>query len=186
MKYNILAIDDEPHMLVLLERIMKEKTQYTILTSNNSLEVPKLLEQNNFDLVVADLKMPGMDGMDILRMVKEQKREEEVIIITAFGSLESAIEALSLGVLDYITKPFKKEQIIFTVDRAIKWQNMKRDIKHLTAIFELEPYERACSAFEKEYILRLSKRTGADTKQMSQLTGIPENVITSAINSSKN
>lgn len=185
MKYNILAIDDEPHMLVLLERIMKEKTQYTILTTNNSLEMPKLLEQNNFDLIIADLKMPGMDGMDILRMVKEQKREEEVIIITAFGSLETAIEALSLGVLDYITKPFKKEQILFTVDRAIKWQNMKRDLKQLAAIFELEPYEMARNAFEKEYILRLLKRTSADAKQMSQWTGIPEDVIASAINNYK-
>lgn len=185
MKYNILAIDDEPHMLVLLERIMKEKTRYTILTSSNSLEVPGLLEQNDFDLIIADLKMPGMDGMDILRMVKEQKRDEEVIIITAFGSLETAIEALSLGVLDYITKPFKKEQILFTVDRAIQWQTMKRDIKQFSALFELEPYEKARGAFEKEYILRMSKKTNAGTGTLSQRTGIPEDVIAAALHGPK-
>ncbi|MGC9027030.1 MAG: response regulator [bacterium] len=177
MKYNILAIDDEPHMLILLERIVKEKTQYTILTTNNSLEVPALLEQNSFDLIIADLKMPGMDGMDILRMVKEQKREEEVIIITAFGSLETAIEALSLGVFDYITKPFKKEQILFTIDRAMKWQNMKRIARDTLAMFELEPYEKALSAFEKAYINKLYEKYKGNIETISERTGIPRNKI---------
>jgi DNA-binding NtrC family response regulator len=177
MKYNILAIDDEPHMLVLLERIIKEKTHYTLMTTNNSLEVPKLLEENNFDLIIADLKMPGMDGMDILRKVKEQKREEEVIIITAFGSLETAVEALSLGVFDYITKPFKKEQIIFTVDRAIKWQEMKRIARSASEIFELEPYKKAAEAFEKAYILRLYNKYKGDINVLSDKTGISKDRI---------
>ncbi len=177
MKYNILAVDDEPHMLVLLERIIKEKTQYTIMTTNNSLEVPRLLVHDTFDLIIADLKMPGMDGMDILRMVKEQKREEEVIIITAFGSLETAVEALSFGVLDYITKPFKKEQIVFTIDRAIKWQNLKKTVKDISVLFELEPYEKALDAFGKAYILKLSERYKGDIKLMSDNGGISQDRI---------
>jgi DNA-binding NtrC family response regulator len=185
MRYNILAVDDEPHMLVLLDRIVREKTPYTILTTNNSLEVSRLLEQNTFDLIIADLKMPGMDGIDILRMVKEQKREEEVIIITAFGSLETAVEALSFGVLDYITKPFKKEQIIFTVDRAVKWQQMKRTVKDLSTMFELEPYERALDAFEKAYILKLSERYKGDSKVMSEKAGISQDRIRQAMDLKK-
>lgn len=172
MKYNILAIDDEPHMLILLERIVKEKTHYTILTTNNSLEVPALLDKNIFELIIADLKMPGIDGMDILRMVKEQKRQEEVIIITAFGSLETAIEALSLGVFDYITKPFKKEQIIFTIDRAMKWQEMKRIAQESITMFELEPYEKALSAFEKAYISKLYEKYKGDLNMVSDRTGL--------------
>ncbi len=181
MRYNILAVDDEPHMLVLLERIVKEKTPYTIMTTNNSLEMPRLLEQNKFDLIIADLKMPGMDGIDILRMVKEQKREEEVIIITAFGSLETAVEALSFGVLDYITKPFKKEQIIFTVDRAVKWQNLKRAVKETAALFESEPYEKALNAFENAYILKLSERYKGDIQIMSDKAGISQDRIRQAM-----
>ena len=181
MRYNILALDDEPHMLILLERIIREKTQYTIMTTNNSLELPLLLEHNTFDVVIADLKMPGMDGMDILRMVKENKREEEVIIITAFGSLETAVEALSLGVFDYITKPFKKEQILFTVDRAIKWQKMKRTVQEISALFELEPYEKAFAAFEKAYLLKLSERYNGDIKVISDKSGISPDRIRAAL-----
>lgn len=181
MKQHVLAIDDEPHMLKLLERIITEKTPYQIMTTNNSLEVPGILEQTQFDLIIADLKMPGIDGIDILRMVKEKKREEEVIIITAFGSLETASEALSLGVFDYITKPFKKEQIIFTVDRAMRWQNMKREVERMSGIFAKEPYEEACLAFEREYVRRLAGRTGGDEKRMAERSGLPADVIASTM-----
>ena len=154
MTQTILSVDDEPHMLKLLERIITEKTPYKITTTSNSLEVPELLKQNTYDLILADLKMPGLDGMDILRMIKEQNRLEEVVIITAFGSLESAIEALSLGVFDYITKPFKKEQIIFTLKRAMRWQKLKRESAEMEKLFEIEPYEEAEKAFARAYRAR--------------------------------
>ncbi len=125
---RILAVDDEVHMLRLLERIISEKTPYSIVTTNSSLEVPRLLENESFDLILTDLKMPGMDGLDILRTVKEQGRDEEIIILTAFGSLETAMEALTHDVFDYITKPFKKEQILHTVNKAMRWQRLKREV----------------------------------------------------------
>jgi len=182
MKQHILAVDDEIHMLELLERIITEKTPYQITTTNNSLEVPNLLDKTQFDLIIADLKMPGMDGIDILSMVKERQREEEVIIITAFGSLESAIKALSLGVFDYITKPFKKEQIIYTVDRAMRWQKMKREIAYMSDIFEREPYEEAVKAFKFEYLRRLAERTGKDKEMMVKRSGLPMELIVSVMN----
>jgi DNA-binding NtrC family response regulator len=150
MKHNILAIDDEPDLLRLLERIIQEKTPYNITVTNNSLEVPMLLEKNEYDIIITDLKMPGMDGLDILKYVKENNRFEQVIIITAFGSLETAMEALSQGVYDYITKPFKKEQIIFTIDRAMKFQNNVREIRIFSEIFEMTQDE-AVEAFKIEY-----------------------------------
>ncbi len=177
MNYHILALDDEPHMLVLLERIIREKTPYTILTTNNALEVPRLLEQHCFDVIIADLKMPGMDGIDILRLVKQQNRAEEVIIITAFGSLDTALEAISLGVFDYVTKPFKKEQIIFAVDRAIQWQAMKRTVHELAPLCTVEPYEQALRAFEQTYVRKLAQRYKGNTRSMSERAGIPEEKI---------
>ena len=179
MKQRILSVDDEPHMLKLLERIITEKTPYQVTTTSNSLEVPSLLEQNSYDLILADLKMPGMDGMDILRLVKEKERFEEVVMITAFGSLETAIEALSLGVFDYITKPFKKEQIIFTINRAMRWQGMKRESAEISRIFEMEPLETAQEAFEIEYLRRLSERCGGDEKAVSERSGLPLDRVTS-------
>lgn len=179
MKQTILSVDDEPHMLKLLERIITEKTPYHVTTTSNSLEVPELLRQHTYDLILTDLKMPGLDGMDILRMLKEQNRFEELIMITAFGSLETAIEALSLGVFDYITKPFKKEQILFTINRAMRWQRMKRDASRMEAIFKLEPYLEAEKAFQKEYVSRLSERCEGDEQALADRSGLSRDCIVS-------
>jgi DNA-binding NtrC family response regulator len=120
MSQRILAVDDEPDMLVLLERIIKEKTSYEVVTTNTALEVPNLLEKTKFDVVITDLSMPKLDGLDILRLVKERDRGELVILITAFGDFETSEQAKELGVFDYIHKPFRKEQILTTLDRAMK------------------------------------------------------------------
>lgn len=183
MKQRILAVDDELHMLKLLERIISEKTPYEIQTTNNSLEVPGLLEKGSFDLIITDLKMPGLDGIDILRRIKEQGRTEEVIIITAFGSLESAIEALARGVFDYITKPFKKEQIIFTVDRAMRWQRLKREAARMEEIFRLEPFEPARQAFEVEYLRRLAERCGGNEAMVAERSGLSPAAVAAALKS---
>jgi DNA-binding NtrC family response regulator len=180
LKQSILAVDDEPHMLRLLERIITEKTKYRIKTVNNSLEVPDILKQDDFDLIITDLKMPGMDGIDILKHVREHDRNEEVIIMTAFGSLESAIEALQQGVFDYITKPFKKEQIIYTVDRALRWQAIRKEASRLRRIFDAEPFDAARQAFEKEYVERLAKRHENDKAVMVERSGLTEEFIDKA------
>jgi DNA-binding NtrC family response regulator len=177
VRQSILAVDDEVHMLRLLERIVSEKTPYSIVTTNSSLEVPRLLETETFDLIITDLKMPGMDGLDILRTVKEQGRDEEIVILTAFGSLESAIEALSNDVFDYITKPFKKEQILFTVNKAMRWQQMKREAAATAALFEREPYEEAERTFQAEYLRRLGERCQGDPAKMAERSGLPAAVV---------
>jgi YesN/AraC family two-component response regulator len=181
MKQRILAVDDEPHMLLLLERIITEKTPYSIVTTNNPLEVPELLQKEQFDVIITDLKMPGLDGLELLRGIRSGNRFEQVIMITAFGSLESAVEAMSQGVFDYITKPFKKEQIIFTVDRAMRWQRLKRDMIRLEALFALEPYGEAERAFSREYVHRLAARCGGDVAAMSQRSGLPQEALRSSL-----
>lgn len=155
MIQKILAVDDEPDLLRLLERIIMEKTPYQISVTNNSLEVPGLLADNEYDIIITDLKMPGLDGLDILKLVRENNRFEQVIIITAFGSLETAMEALSQGVFDYITKPFKKEQIIFTLDRAMRYQVNAREARNMSEIFNL-PLDAAVEKFTIEYNKRKS------------------------------
>ncbi len=177
MKQKILAIDDEPHMLKLLERIITEKTSYTIKTTHNSLEVQHILEQEQFDLIITDLKMPGMDGLDILQYVKEHNRTEEVIIITAFGSLDSASKALSLGVFDYITKPFKKEQIIHTIDRVMKWQRAKQSAEELERLFRCAPFEKAVQEFEKVYLRKLTDWFNGNIPKVAEISGIDESRV---------
>jgi DNA-binding NtrC family response regulator len=177
MEQRILAVDDEPHMLQLLERIVKEKTPYHITTTSNSLMVPKMLEETRYDLIISDLKMPGLDGLDLLRMIRENHRSEELIIITAFGSLETAVEAMSQGVFDYITKPFKKEQILFTIDRGMRWQKLKRESLRMQKVFLMEPYDKASRAFLREYVRTLARRTGGNEQEVTARSGLAAEVI---------
>ena len=181
MKQRILAVDDEPHMLLLLERIITEKTPFSIVTTNNPLEVPKILQTEQFDLIITDLKMPGLDGLEILRAIRSGDRFEQVIMITAFGSLESAVEAMSQGVFDYITKPFKKEQIIFTVDRVMRWQRVKRDMMRLESLFALEPYASAEDAFRREYVQRITARCAGDVAAASERARLPQEAVRSGL-----
>jgi DNA-binding NtrC family response regulator len=131
MAEKILIVDDEPDMLKLLSMILREKTSYEITTTNNPMEAVELAKQGGFDLVISDLKMPGLDGMEIIDAVKKIDEDIPVIIITAFASVESASEAIQKGGFDFITKPFRKEQILFTIDKAFKWLTVQRENKML-------------------------------------------------------
>jgi len=128
---KILIVDDEPDMLKLLSMILREKTSYEITTTNNPMEAIELVKQGGFDLVISDLKMPVLDGMEIIDAVKKVDEDIPVIIITAFASVESASEAIQKGGFDFITKPFRKEQILFTIDKAFKWLTVQRENKML-------------------------------------------------------
>jgi len=131
MTEKLLIVDDEPDMLKLLNMIIKEKTPYEALTTNNPLEALELAKQGGFDLVIADLKMPGLDGMELLEAIKRVDDDIPVIIITAYGTVESAMEVMQKGGFDFITKPFKKEQILYTIDKALKWVNLQKENKML-------------------------------------------------------
>jgi len=131
MAEKILIVDDEPDMLKLLSMNLREKTSYEITTTNNPMEAIELAKQGGFDLVISDLKMPVLDGMEIIDAVKKVDEDIPVIIITAFASVESASEAIQKGGFDFITKPFRKEQILFTIDKAFKWLKVQRENKIL-------------------------------------------------------
>lgn len=132
MAEKILIVDDEPDMLKLLKMILTEKTPYEVVTTNNPFEAIEIAKQGNLDVVIADLKMPGLDGISLLKAVKNTE-DIPVIIITAFGTIESAEEAMQHGAFDFITKPFKKEQILFTLDKALKWLKLQRENRELRA-----------------------------------------------------
>ncbi len=127
MAEKILIVDDEPDMLKLLSMILKEKTPYEVITTNNPVEAVELAKKGNFDLVITDLKMPGLDGLQLLEEVKKKDEDIPVIIITAYGTIDAATEAIEKGGFDFITKPFKKEQILFTIEKAMKWLKVQRE-----------------------------------------------------------
>ena len=127
MTERILVIDDEPDMLMLMSMIVEENTEWVVETTNNPSEGLKMAMENDYDLVIADLKMPGLDGMEVFEELKEMKPDIPVIIITAYGSLEIADEARNKGVADFIIKPFRKDTILFTMDRVLELARIKRE-----------------------------------------------------------
>ena len=131
MPERILVVDDEPNMLRLLKTILMDKTGYVVSTTNNPLEVGKLLQEDSFDLVITDLKMPLVDGLDLIDIVKKVDAKLPIIIITAYGTTETAEEAVQKGAYDFITKPFRKETILITIKRALEWKQMQGELEAL-------------------------------------------------------
>lgn len=127
MTARILIIDDEVDMLMLLRMIIEDHTEYAVETTNSPSEGIKLFKEKDIDLVITDLKMPGMDGMELFDEFQELKPEIPVIIITAYGSNEVAGSALKKGVKDFITKPFRKTDILFTINRVLELSQFKKE-----------------------------------------------------------
>ena len=127
MTGKILVVDDEKDMLTLLERIISEETDHELVTETDPSKALEILKSRPFDLVITDLKMPGMDGIKLLEEIKKIRPKVSVIIMTAYATIDTAVEAIRKGAYDYISKPFRRERILLTVDKVMKWQGMVRE-----------------------------------------------------------
>jgi DNA-binding NtrC family response regulator len=134
----ILAVDDEPDMLSLIKMVIEGYSDHQVTTTNNPMEVAELLTKESFDLIITDLKMPGMDGMELLELAKKHDKDALILMVTAFGSLETAEEAVAKGAFDYISKPFRKETLLLAIDKAMRWREMALQIKDLQGKLEKE------------------------------------------------
>ena len=131
MTGKILVVDDEKDMLSLFQRIICEETDHELVTETNPFRALNLFGNSAFDLVITDLKMPKMDGIKLLQEVKKISPDVAVIIMTAYATIETAVEAIQKGAYDYITKPFRREQILLSIDKVMKWQEMVRENRAL-------------------------------------------------------
>jgi len=158
MPGRILIVDDEKDMLVLLKRIITEETDHEVITEANPHRALELFREHPSDLVITDLKMPKMDGIRLLEEVRKVNPEVSVIILTAYATIETAVEAIQKGAYDYITKPFRRERILLTVNKAMQWQEMIRENKSLRqALAEKEssPLLVGSTAVMKELMERI-------------------------------
>ncbi len=122
-RYSLLIVDDDPVTLDLLKEVLT-KEGYEVRTALSGEEAISLAERNLFDIVITDVRMGIKDGMEVLREFKKNSPETTVIMITAFGSIDTAIEAIREGAFDYISKPFKLEEIKLTVRRAFEQRRL--------------------------------------------------------------
>lgn len=123
---RILVVDDDAVAADLLREVLT-KEGYRVETSTQGSEAIQMGSRTPFDMVITDLKMPGVGGLEVVRAFRQKNPETIMIVITAFGSFETAIEAIQNGAYDYISKPFKIEDIKVTVQRALNQQRLIRE-----------------------------------------------------------
>lgn len=117
---RILLVDDEQSILSVLSALLKTEN-YQVLPCNNGERAKELISTEEFDLVISDIRMTPIDGLQILKHIHQERPSLAVIMLTAFGSVETAIESLKLGAFDYVTKPFKVDELLITVKRALEY-----------------------------------------------------------------
>jgi DNA-binding NtrC family response regulator len=128
---NILVVDDDRDTRELLREVLSEEG-YNVVTSSSGEEALQVGKQECFDLIISDMKLgPDLSGLDVLRAYKTLQPESEVILITAFGTMETAIEALKGGAFDYLSKPFKIDELLVQVGRALENRNLIRENRAL-------------------------------------------------------
>jgi len=121
-KGKILVIDDEDIVRLSCSRTLVPEG-YELKMAKNGPEGLKLLEEESFDLVLTDLKMPNMDGIEVLANIKGKWPAIDVIIVTGYQTVETAVRAIKLGAFDYIEKPFTPDTLIATVSNVFKTRN---------------------------------------------------------------
>lgn len=135
MDGSILIIDDEKNIRDVLE-ILLQGEGYKITLADGGVEGIEILKKDIFDLVITDIKMPYIDGFAILKATKELSPDTDVVLITAYGTTESAIEAMKLGAYDYIQKPFKMDEIRLVVKKAMERRRLKEEVSLLKKQFD--------------------------------------------------
>ena len=125
-KKKVLVVDDEESMRHMLSLILKREG-YEVLTAGDGKEALVLAEAHLFDFVLLDVVMPGMDGLEVLKTLKERKMEATVIMMSAYGNLDTAVEAMKGGAYDYISKPFKPDEILLALRKAEERENLRKE-----------------------------------------------------------
>lgn len=123
---TVLVVDDEKNYLVVLEALLGAEG-YEVITANNGRDAIRLVREADLDLLISDIKMPGMTGMELLEESKKIKPELPVIMMTAFGTIEMAVEAMKKDAYDYITKPFQNEQLKLTIKKALEANRLLKE-----------------------------------------------------------
>jgi DNA-binding NtrC family response regulator len=127
MQKSILIIDDERDMLQLLKRSLEPDMKCRIQTAQSGKEGLQFLAQESFDLVLADIKMPEMNGLELLELIKRDSPDLTVVMMTAFGGVETAVEAMRNGAYDFITKPFDHDTLVVRLEKALERSSLIRE-----------------------------------------------------------
>lgn len=157
---RLLVIDDEPGIRRMMELDLRADG-YTVYTAADGDEGLKVFDRHRPSLVLTDLKMPGMDGIEVLRRIKERSPETEVIVITGHGDLDLAVESLRLRASDFITKPVDNRALEVALDRAIERLGMRAELKSYTEELEQRVKEATAQVLSSERLAAVGQTVAA-------------------------
>jgi len=123
MQRSVLIVDDERNMLTVMEFTLKD-AGYRVLTAERAEEALNLIHDPDLDVILSDLKMPGMGGDEFIRVSRQLRPDVPIIVVTAYGSIRSAIECVQAGASNYLTKPFEPEELQFSVENALRYRDL--------------------------------------------------------------
>ena len=164
----VLVVDDDVEMRELVFDVLKDRG-HQISTSGSGQEALKLLAEQDFAVVLTDLRMKGMLGTELLNEIKRLYPDIAVILMTAFGSVETAVEAMKRGASDYLTKPVKTEEIVRVVERAVRESALRREVSRLRKEVHKE--------YSFHHILGKSKAIQAVFDLIRRVADSPTNVL---------
>ncbi len=129
MKEKILVVEDDPHARAALWEILKK--DYAVTTLEDGEKAVEAMKKDNFTIIITDMKLPGMNGMQVLKKAREVTPDSVLIVITGYGTIEGAVQAMKKGAYHYLTKPFRIDDILLEVERALEYYHLKRENSHL-------------------------------------------------------
>jgi DNA-binding NtrC family response regulator len=133
MSGRILIIDDDPHFLRVLQRILSGE-KFAVTATSNPCDAIGLLSSGNFDLIICDLRMPDCDGLNILQAIRSAGNEIPVIILTAYGEVDTYLEAMNAGATEYLNKPIKSDDLVPVVRNCLRKGNHRRNSKRSNSV----------------------------------------------------
>src|SRR5213594_3656261 len=168
---RVLVVDDERSMRELLA-IMLKQAGHDVTLAEGGEQAVEVLKSESFDLVITDLRMRKVDGLAVLRSTKEHSRHTVVLVVTAFASTETAVEAMKLGAYDYITKPFKLDEIKLIVANALERKRLRDENLYLKRQLETQRrFERLIGKSPKLLEVLETVRKIADSHSTVMITG---------------
>ncbi len=181
VKKKVLIVDDEDLIRISLCEIFSD-AGFEVISSATCSDAIKKLENEGADLVLLDLVLPDMSGLDFLKEIKERALDAAVIVITAFGTIESAVKAVKLGACDYITKPFEAEEVVIRARKALRERRLEKEVqafkKAQDAILGREKVVFRSKAMGQvmEKLKRLAQM-GVDTLLLTGETGVGKDLL---------
>ncbi|MCF7847911.1 MAG: sigma-54 dependent transcriptional regulator [Kiritimatiellales bacterium] len=168
---RILIADDDPTILSLLNKILISKG-YDVKLAKNGVAAEKIFKSDHFDLLISDIKMEPMDGMQLLKKVRQLHPTVGVIMLTAYATVSTAVDAMKEGAFDYIPKPFKIDELLLTVKRALDYQNTIMEQVGTTTQVETKKYfgNIVAESDSMKNVCEMVKRV-APTKTTIMITG---------------